>query len=130
MVLEVRQYSLLIADDDESCRFTLREIFEPKGFATLLASNGREAIDLIEGHVVDCLLLDFHMPDLTGLEILQVVRQARGFLPCVLLTADPSQQLLRQALSLQVYTVLTKPVRQELVTTSVHRALQHAGRAG
>lgn len=128
--MEERQYSLLIADDDESCRSTLRDIFEPKGFATLLASNGREAIDLVEGHVVDCLLLDFHMPDLTGLEILQVVRQVRGFLPCVLLTADPSQQLLRQALSLQVYTVLSKPVRYELVTTSVHRALQTAGRAG
>ena len=124
MIRESVSHAILIADDDAECRSSLRDIFEPRGFHTYLAASGEEAIALVEVHAIDCLLLDMHMPDLNGLETLQIVRQVRASLPCIILTGDVSQQLVQRALSLHVFTVLPKPVSRELVTISVRRALR------
>lgn len=123
MAGQLSSYSILIADDDHSMRSTLRDIFEPRGFRTFLASNGREAIELIDHHELDCLLLDMHMPDLTGLDILRIVRPRRQTLPAIMLTADNSGAVVDQATALKVFTVLFKPVTRELVTSTVQRAL-------
>ncbi len=118
--------SILIADDDEAFRLTLQTIFEPRGYEILLAESGRQALYIVRISPVDCLLLDMHMPDLTGLETLQIIRERHETLPCVMLTADASQQVVHRALALRVYTVLTKPVSQELVTGAVRQALESA----
>lgn len=125
-VTSVEVYSLLIADDDSALRQALRDVFEPRGFRTLLAANGREAIDLIEANDIHCLLLDMHMPDLTGLEILQIVRPRWAQLPAIMLTADHSKRILQEAVALRAFTVLRKPVSRELVTDTVQRALRRA----
>lgn len=122
----VEVYSLLIADDDSALRQALRDVFEPRGFRTFLAANGREAIDLIESNDIHCLLLDMHMPDLTGLEILQIVRPRWTQLPAIMLTADHSKRILQEAVALRAFTVLRKPVSRELVTDTVQRALRRA----
>ena len=57
-----RPYSILITDDDRDCRETLRDIVEPQGFRTLLASSGEEALDIVHGEPVHLVLLDMHMP--------------------------------------------------------------------
>jgi len=124
-----QKYSILIADDDAGHRGALREIFEPRGYRTLLAANGHEVISIIEVQTVHCLLLDVHMPELSGLDTLRIVRQVRASLPCIMITADATQQTLRQALSLQAFTVLSKPVSRDLVTTTVRRALESAYRS-
>lgn len=122
-------YVLLIADDDEEQRLTLRDIFERTGYRTVLAANGREAIDILDDHVVDCLLLDVHMPLLSGMETLEIIRREKGSLPAIMLTADCDQSVMRRALSLSAFTVLNKPVGRELVTRTVRRALQHKSRS-
>src|SRR5262249_34295668 len=94
---ESRPYSILIADDDRSCREALREIMEPEGYRTLLASSGEEALDIAREEAIHLALLDMHMPSLTGLETLQMLRQGQAMLPCILVTADASDNLIRQA---------------------------------
>src|SRR5271170_3228901 len=80
----VKTYSILITDDDPGCREVLRDIFEPEGYRTLLASSGEEAIDIVRDQPVHIALLDMHMPRLTGLETLELVRQINNLLPCIL----------------------------------------------
>src|SRR5262245_40960139 len=82
-----RPYSILITDDDKGCREALRDIVEPEGFRTFLASCGEEAVDIVQQEPVHLALLDMHMPRLTGLETLQLVRQINLVLPCILITA-------------------------------------------
>src|SRR6516165_7799819 len=120
---EARDYSILIADDDTNCRQALRDIMEPEGFRTLLASSGEEALDIVREQQVHLALLDMHMPTLTGLETLQLVRQINAVLPCILITADATESLIRQALSARVYSVLAKPVSKNVVLYTVVRAL-------
>jgi CheY-like chemotaxis protein len=118
-----REFSILIADDDSSCREALRDIIQPEGFQTLVASSGEEAIDIVRGRSIDLMLLDMHMPTLSGLETLRLVRQINALLPAILVTADPSDSLVRQAIQAQFYSVIPKPVSKHLLLYTVLKAL-------
>jgi CheY-like chemotaxis protein len=120
---EAKDYSILIADDDTNCRQALREIMEPEGFRTLLAASGEEALDIVGTGPVHLVLLDMHMPTLTGLETLRLVRQINAVLPAILVTADASDSLMRQACQLHAYSVIPKPVSKNVVLYTVVRAL-------
>jgi CheY-like chemotaxis protein len=120
---EAKDYSILIADDDTNCREALRDIMEPEGFRTFLASSGEEALDIVGRRPVHLVLLDMHMPTLTGLETLRLVRQINALLPAILVTADASASLLRQACQLHAYSVIPKPVSKNVVLYTVVRAL-------
>jgi CheY-like chemotaxis protein len=120
---EARDYSILIADDDTSCRQALQDIMEPEGFRTLLASSGEEALDIVQDVDVHLVLLDMHMPTLTGLETWQLVRQIKGMLPAILITGDANESVIRQACQLRFYSVIPKPVNKNVVLYTVIRAL-------
>src|SRR5262245_35783198 len=107
---ESRDYSILIADDDRGSLDTLRAIIQPEGYQTLVASSGEEAIDIVRGRPVHLVLLDMHMPNLTGLETYEFVRQINAQLPAILVTGDPSDSLFRQAIQAQIFSVIPKPV--------------------
>ncbi len=118
-----KPYSILIADDDRGCREALRDIFEPEGFRTLLAESGEEALDIVHAEPVHLGLFDMHMPRLTGLETLELIRQINALLPAILVTADASEGLMRQAFRARVYSVIPKPVSKNVVLYTVVRAL-------
>ena len=77
--------SLLITDDDRGFRETLRSVFEPRGFHTLLASDGEEALEIIDTQPVHLIVLDMHMPRLSGLETIRQVKQLGQGLPLSLI---------------------------------------------
>jgi CheY-like chemotaxis protein len=122
-IQEPRNYRILIADDEDSSREALRDIVAPCGFPTLLASCGEEAVDIVREGEVHLVLLDMHMPTLSGLETLQLARQINALLPAILVTADASDSLLREAQQAHVYSVIPKPVNKNVVLYTVIRAL-------
>lgn len=115
--------SILITDDDRGFRETLRGVFEPEGFRTLLAENGVEALDIIRANDIHLLLVDMHMPRLTGLETLRMAKQLKSRLPCILLSAEPDEQLIEQAMRADAFSFLTKPVSRQKITAAVRLAL-------
>jgi CheY-like chemotaxis protein len=116
-------YSILITDDDGGCREALRAIMEPEGYRTFLAESGEEALDIVREETVHLALLDMHMPTLTGLETLRLVREINTIIPCILVTADANEVLMRQAIRAQAYSVIHKPVSKHVVLYTVVRAL-------
>src|SRR5262249_3952063 len=123
MVSRPKPYSILITDDDPGCREALRDIVEEEGYPTLLASSGEEAVDIVRDAPVHLALLDVQMPRLSGLETLELVRQFNTALPCILVTADPSTDLMRQAFQVRAYSVIPKPVSRHVVLYTIVRAL-------
>jgi CheY-like chemotaxis protein len=123
-MVSAQPFSLLITDDDPAARETLREIFAPQGFTTLMAESGEEAIDLIRDHEVHLALMDMHLPRLSGLETIAIVRQIKGVIPAILITADHDDNLMRRALSENAFCVLAKPVSRHVVIYVVHKALE------
>jgi CheY-like chemotaxis protein len=118
-----KSFSILIADDDRNSRDALRDIIQPEGFETIVASSGEEAIDIVRGVTIHLVLLDMHMPTLTGLETLGIVRQINAKLPAILVTGNPSDALVRAAIQAQFYSVLPKPVSKGLLLYTVLKAL-------
>ncbi len=116
--------SLLITDDDRGLRETLAGVLQPQGFRTFLAGDGEEALEIVRREQVHLLLVDMHMPKLTGLETFEQVRRIRMPLPCILMSADADQALVEQALAAQVFSVLAKPISRLRITATVRLALQ------
>ena len=123
-MLATQPYKILITDDDVGCRESLRSIVEPEGFRTYMASSGEEALDIVREEPIHLAMFDMHMPTLTGLETLELVRQINALLPCILITADPDEDLIRQAFRAHVYSVIPKPVSKNVVLYTVVRALR------
>src|SRR3954470_18893460 len=102
MMNTARHFSILITDDDVAARETLRDIFEPAGYETILAESGEQAIDIVRRQDIHLALMDMILPRLTGLKTLEIVRQIRGSVPTILLSASSDEALMRRALSAQV----------------------------
>ena len=120
----VRPPSILITDDEPDFREALRSAFEPRGFRTLLASDGEEALQIVRNEEVHLVLLDMHMPRLTGLETLRLVKQFRAMLPCILLSARLDEMIVEQARLAHAFSVLSKPFTLKQITGVVHQALR------
>ena len=118
--------SILITDDDRGFRETLRTVFEPRGYRTLLAGDGEEALQIVRSEEVHLLLLDMHMPKLTGLDVLRLVKQYKSRLPCILMSADLDEFLIQQARLAQAFSVLSKPVSRQRITWTVEQAIETA----
>ena len=116
--------SILIADDDDSCREGLRDIVEPEGYRTILASSGEEALDIIREKPIHLALFYVQMPRLTGLEAVELVHQINAALPCILVTANATQEVIRQAFRVRAYSVIPKPVSRHLLLFTMLRAIQ------
>jgi CheY-like chemotaxis protein len=116
--------SILITDDDSAFRETLRSMLEPIGCNFTMAGDGEEALEILSKQDVHLMLLDFHMPRLTGIETIRKVRQFKAQLPCILLSAGLTEKITTQARLLNTYSVLAKPVTREILSITVEQALQ------
>ena len=116
--------SLLITDDDSAFRETLCGVFQPRGFRVFSAGDGEEALEILGRQQVHLMLVDMHMPRLTGLETIRRVRQFRLRLPWILLSARLDDALVQQARLAEAFSVLAKPVSRLLITNTVENALR------
>ncbi len=118
------RFRVLIADDDRGTRETLSDLLKAKGFDVVQAADGGEAVEIVQVNLVHLVLFDMHMPRLTGLEALNVLRQTlHKVLPAVLMTADATSELMRQAFLAQVFSVIPKPVNKNIVLHTLTQAL-------
>lgn len=116
-------FNVLIADDDKGNRETLRDLLEARGFKTTLAADGGEAVEIARVQVIHVCVFDLHMPRLTGLEAVQLVRQVYDLLPAILMTADATREVMRKAHDARVYSVIPKPVNVNVVLQTLAGAL-------
>ncbi len=118
-----RSFRILITDDDSNMREVLRELVENEGFASLVASSGDEAFEIVQAKEVHLALLDMHMPKMTGLETLNLLRTLHALLPAILLTADATKDVMKRAFEAHVFSVIPKPMNKKVVTSTIFRAL-------
>ncbi len=118
--------TMLITDDDGAFRETLRSVFAPRGFNTVLASNGDEALEIVHREPVHLLLTDMHMPRMTGLEIIRQIRRSRLLLPCILISAAVDDRLVAKSREVEAFSILSKPVRFNEVMSVVREAMRVA----
>ncbi len=118
--------SLLIADDDRDFRATLVDVLRGQGFDTLEAADGEEALDVMHRQPVHLLLLDMHMPRLSGLETIHRLRQLEleVVVPWILISAALDDAIVAEARAAAAFSILPKPLRLPQLTGAVHDALR------
>lgn len=121
--LTTARFRILIADDDAANREAIAQLLQARGFESVTAKDGAEAVQIVQVKLIHLALFDLHMPRLSGLEALQVVRQINSLLPAILMTADATRQVLQEALQAKVHSVIQKPVSANLVLETLDKAL-------
>lgn len=79
---------ILVADDEESMRWVLSKALKRKGFSVDLAKDGDEALRMIQTSHYDMAILDIKMPGLSGLDLLDQIRELKNELLVVIMTAS------------------------------------------
>jgi len=116
-------FQLLIADDDSRFRESLRELLEP-AFELVEVECGEDALVVVESQHIDLILMDVHMLVMTGIETLQTMREHEIVLPCILITGNPSTEIIEEAEKANAYSVLTKPVKRADIVGTVSEAME------
>ncbi|MDP6380609.1 MAG: response regulator [Phycisphaerae bacterium] len=119
-----RNYSILIADDDDAWRETLAEVLDNEGYRIHMACCGEEAIEIVRRELLHLAMLDLHMPRLDGMQTLRAIRRINRPLPCVLVTADPDDADAADLRGLSISTVISKQVGKNGIVTTVTRIIQ------
>ena len=103
-----RRGTLLIVDDEEGPRMSLRVIFKDN-FDLLMAEDGPTAIELAQKHDIDVAILDIRMAGMSGIEVLERLRFVRPEIEAIMITAFETTDTIRQALRLRACDYINKP---------------------
>lgn len=118
---------VLVIDDAREIReFLIEYILEPGGFEVLTAADGLEGLQLAFSERPDLLIVDFQMPNMSGLELLRRLRLRRVDIPAILITAHGSEQVAVDALRLGVRDYVIKPFVVEEMEEAIDRALRES----
>lgn len=116
-----------IIDDEKNIRRSLRMVLEPEGYRVWEAADGREAKRVLASEGADALLLDLKLPDIDGLELLTVLREARPGLPVVIISGHGTLTHAVAATKRGAYDFLEKPLEKEKLLVTLRNALEVSG---
>jgi DNA-binding NtrC family response regulator len=114
---------ILVVDDEADIRESLQVLLEMEGYAVDLAANGSEGLRAVEARDYDLMLLDLMMPDLSGMEVLQEVRNHDRDLPIFLITAYGSTQVAVDALKAGATDYFQKPWENDKLLLEIERII-------
>jgi DNA-binding NtrC family response regulator len=117
-----QKIKILLADDDPVLRRLLPFQLSSDEFETSTAANGKEALTILREQDFDVVLLDVNLPDISGLEILQKIRQNEDSPEVIMLTADSTLKTGIEAMRRGAYEYVTKPAAGEQIEIIVRKA--------
>ena len=119
------QEKILIVDDEPDTILILQDRLEMEGYEVATATDGHEALELIDQDLPDLVLLDIQMPLLDGIETLTHLHEKYPGLLVLMLTAHGTIQRAVEATKRGAYDFLEKPFQPEHITQKVDQALEH-----
>lgn len=118
---------VLVIDDSQEIRDFLSEyILQPKGFEVMQASNGLMGLEMAIAKEPDLMIVDQQMPRLTGLEVLEKLKERGIEIPAILATAHGSEETAVAAFRLGIRDYVIKPFDADEISESVDRALRES----
>ena len=119
-----KKKTILFVDDEESILSVSSEYFRRKGYQTLTARTGLEALEILAQEAVDCCFTDINMPKMNGLELAEKIRSHDNTMPVIVMTGYPSLENTIQTIKNGVVDFLIKPVNLKQMELSVQRVMQ------
>jgi len=122
----LRRGRVLVVDDEAPFRAAAGGLLRDDGFDVVEAGDGQEAVAAIDVAPVDAVISDIHMPNLTGIELLKLVRARDVDVPVILMTGAPGVDSATMAVEYGAFRYMSKPVDGDELT----RVVEHAVRFG
>jgi two-component system response regulator FixJ len=113
---------ILVVDDDEAVRQSLKALMEAEGFEVRAFSSGPDLLNETNLPVIGCLLVDYHMPAMNGLELVSALRDRGISIPAILITSNPAKYVRDRAAAVAVL-VIEKPSPGSYLVDSVRQAV-------
>ncbi len=114
--------SILVVDDDRAIRDSLAVMLGEQGFPVQVYGSGQSCLDKCDLRTVACAIIDYRMPDMTGIELAARFRAVGFALPVILLTGAPPRDIEQLAAEVGVRAILTKPPATETLCALVKEA--------
>lgn len=100
---------VLIVDDQFGIRILLNEVLQKEGYDTFQAANGLQALEILNDHVPDLVLLDMKIPGMDGIEILKRMKVLQPDIKVIIMTAYGELDMIQEAMDLGALTHFAKP---------------------
>jgi DNA-binding NtrC family response regulator len=117
---------ILVVDDDANIRLIFQTMLNRDGYEVVTASSGIQALELLLEMNPDLVILDIKMPDIHGLEVLSLIREAENDVPVIICSAFEGMKDDFAIKSCNVFEYLVKPIDLKVLTSVVKRALAAA----
>jgi CheY-like chemotaxis protein len=117
---------ILVVDDEPEVRQLVVEFLETRGYQTLTAASGEEAVSVVRQDQPDLILMDIMMPHMNGLEALQRIREIDREVGIIMLTAVDDELIAKQAMLREAYDYITKPLDFGYLELTILTKLAHA----
>jgi DNA-binding NtrC family response regulator len=115
---------ILVVDDEDLIRWSLQQKLTNWGYRSLDARDGETAISLVDKESPDLVLLDIHLPDRNGLDVLKAIRESNSRVVVIIMTAYGVLEDAVAALRLGAYDFVSKPLNFEELRTTIANALE------
>lgn len=119
------QYTILIVDDEKNIRDGLAEAFAMEGYQAITAGDGQEAINILNEKYIDLVITDLKMPKVSGMELLQHIRQHWQNIPVIIITAHGDIAEAVSAMQYGALEFITKPLDLEHLLKLTKNALEY-----
>jgi DNA-binding NtrC family response regulator len=116
---EIRGMKILLVDDDEWIRDSLRIFFETEGCHVLAFETAEEGLSAIKDQIFDLIIVDYKLPGLDGIEFLKRICSAQPNAIKILITAYRSENVVSEARKLKIQGFIEKPFTSETVMASL-----------
>lgn len=120
----MRKLRILWTDDEIEVLKPHIYFLREKGYEIDTCSNGNDTIDLVKQNPYDLILLDEHMPGLSGIETLRLIKEARPEIPVVMITKSEEEEIMEAAIGLEIADYLIKPVKPNQILLVLKKNLE------
>jgi CheY-like chemotaxis protein len=120
----IEKIKVLMIDDEAQFRKTTKKILNKKGFETILAENGKEALTKLDENP-DVIILDIKMPEMDGHQVLKEIGKTHPKTPVIMLTGHGALPSAREALEEGAFDYLSKPCDADLLASKIREAFQY-----
>jgi len=115
---------VLIVEDEGLIRWSLRQKFEERGYRVTEAEDGKAALEALDGNIFDLVMLDYKLPDMTGLDVLRNVRTDDNDSVVIMMTAYSTVESAVEAIKAGAFDYITKPFQMDQLLFTVDKALE------